>query len=161
MSFTYNPKKRKRKKTHGFRVRMATKFGRRVISKRRQKNRAKLTVWFMLPKEYKLKKDNDFKRVFEKGRYSQSDVVKIKFLKNNLKISRFAFLVGLKTSKKAATRNAIRRKMEEIIRLKINQIKIGFDVAVMVNPEISKKDYHEIEESLIVLLQKADLLARS
>ncbi|MBU1137318.1 50S ribosomal protein L34 [Patescibacteria group bacterium] len=44
MSFTYNPKKRKRKKTHGFRVRMATKFGRRVISKRRQKNRAKLTV---------------------------------------------------------------------------------------------------------------------
>jgi len=115
----------------------------------------------MLPKEYKLKKDNDFKRVFEKGRYSQSDVVKIKFLKNNLKISRFAFLVGLKTSKKAATRNAIRRKMEEIIRLKINQIKIGFDVAVMVNPEISKKDYHEIEESLIVLLQKADLLARS
>jgi len=44
MSFTYNPKKRKRKKTHGFRMRMATKFGRGVLSKRRRKGRAKLSV---------------------------------------------------------------------------------------------------------------------
>ena len=44
MSFTYNPKKKKRKKTHGFRERMKTKFGRRVLSKRRTKKRAKLSV---------------------------------------------------------------------------------------------------------------------
>lgn len=112
----------------------------------------------MLPREYKLKKESDFKKIFNKGRYGQGLVVRIKFLKNNLSVSRFAFLVGLKTSKKSTKRNAVRRKLEEIVRLKINQIKPGFDVAVMVSPEILKKDYQGIEEDLIILLQKANLL---
>ena len=115
----------------------------------------------MLSKEHKLKKDNDFKGVFIKGRYSQNDIIKIKFFKNNLEISRFAFLVGLKISKKATVRNTLRRKLEEIIRLKISQIKTGFDVVVMVNPEILKRDYHEIEDGLITLLQGANLLVKN
>jgi large subunit ribosomal protein L34 len=44
MSFTYKPKKRKRKKTHGFLVRQRTKYGRRVIAARRRKGRKKLSV---------------------------------------------------------------------------------------------------------------------
>jgi len=44
MSVTYQPKKRKRKRTHGFLVRQRTKYGQRVIRKRRQKGRKKLTV---------------------------------------------------------------------------------------------------------------------
>lgn len=41
---TYQPKKRKRAKTHGFRVRMTTKTGQRVIKHRRAKKRSKLAV---------------------------------------------------------------------------------------------------------------------
>ena len=44
MSFTYNPKKRKRKRTHGFLKRTATKTGKKVIARRRQKGRSKLSV---------------------------------------------------------------------------------------------------------------------
>lgn len=44
MSRTYNPKKGKRVKTHGFLARQSTPGGKNTIKRRRAKGRKKLTV---------------------------------------------------------------------------------------------------------------------
>ncbi len=44
MSQTYQPKKRKRARSHGFLVRKQTTSGQNIVRRRRQKGRKKLTV---------------------------------------------------------------------------------------------------------------------
>jgi len=112
----------------------------------------------MLPREYKLKRDNDFKKVFKQGKYYRGNFIGIKFLRNSLESNQFAFIVSLKISKKAVIRNKIRRQLEEVVRLNFDQIKKGFNIVVMVDPQIIKEDYQKIEKELLNIFKKIELI---
>ena len=111
----------------------------------------------MLPKENRLKKKKDFERVFKKGRSFKEGFLFLKVVKNNLKDNRFGFLVGKNFSKKATLRNKLRRKLREIIKLKMPKFKKNFDAVLIIIPGIETKDFWEIEETINKLFLKAKL----
>lgn len=112
----------------------------------------------MLSKRYCLKKENDFKSIFKNGKPCNGNLLFLKFKKNNLQISRFGFIVSKKISKKATTRNKIKRRLREIVRKNLDNIKQGFDIVIWTKEEILDKNYQEIEKGMKELLKKANLL---
>ena len=112
----------------------------------------------MLPKLNRLKKKKDFGRIFKKGRSFKEDFLIFKIVKNNLKSSRFGFIVSKNISKKATIRNKIKRRLRELVKIKIRKIKNGIDGVFIVRPGLETKDFWEIEEAINKIFERAKIL---
>lgn len=112
----------------------------------------------MLPRANRLKKKKDFERVFKKGRSFKEDFLYLKIRENNLKSSRFGFMVSKKFSKKATTRNKIKRRLRELIRIKLPKIKKGIDGVIIIIPGLEATDFHQLEDIINKLFKKANII---
>lgn len=112
----------------------------------------------MLKKKHRLSKNKDIRRVFKEGRSFRHHFMSVKYTKNNLAVSRFAFIVSNKISKKATIRNKIKRRLRASISLYLKHITFGYDIAVIMYPEAVKSDFQDIFNTLGQLLKNARLL---
>lgn len=115
-------------------------------------------VGFM-QRKYRLRRNSDFQQVRRNGKFYASPLMALAFLRNELDHSRFGFVVGKKLGT-AVQRNKVKRRMREATRLRLHQIKPGFDVVFMARFPASQASYAEIERFLAGLLIQADLLVR-
>lgn len=112
----------------------------------------------MLATRNRLKKKKDFEKVFKEGKGFKEDFLYFKIKKNNLKSSRFGFVVSKKFSKKAVDRNKVKRRLRELIRIKMPKIKKGTDGVIIVMPGLKTTDLHELEGIINRLFQKAKMI---
>lgn len=112
----------------------------------------------MLAQQNRLKKKKDFERVFRKGKKTREDVLFFQWAPNNLKTSRFGFIVSKKISKKATVRNKIKRQLRELVRKKIGSLEKGIDVVFIARIGLEKKDFWETEKIVNRILSKAKLI---
>jgi ribonuclease P protein component len=112
----------------------------------------------MLSKENRLKRKKDFERVFKEGQGFKEDFLFLKIVKNNLKTSRFGFMVSKNFSKKATLRNKIKRRLRELVRINLVKVKKGIDGVLVAIPGLETKDFWEIEEIINKLFKKAKII---
>jgi ribonuclease P protein component len=112
----------------------------------------------MFPSEHRLRQEKDLKALFAKGKSVFGIFVGLKFRKNNLEVSRFTAVAGLKVSKKAVVRNRLKRQVRAIVEKHIPDIAPGFDIAFLIRKEAVGKTANELEKHLIQSLEKGKLL---
>ncbi len=107
----------------------------------------------MLPRINRLTKKKDFQAVFQKGKSIKYDFLLCKTLKNNLKKSRFGFIVSKKVSNKAVQRNKIKRRLRKAVLDNLKEIKGSKDVIFIALPPIKEKNFLQIQEVVAKLFK--------
>ncbi|MDD4439361.1 MAG: ribonuclease P protein component [Tissierellia bacterium] len=103
-----------------------------------------------------IKKNNDYKSVYNCNN-SISDYNLVLFIKkNNYNYNRFGFTAAKKI-KKAVHRNVIRRRLKEIVRANEYNLKVGYDIVLMARVNAVGSDYKSLKSSFIKLMKRKNL----
>lgn len=113
-----------------------------------------------LSKKYRLSSKDFLQIKSKKGFWAKSDLLNVKIVKNNLTISCFGFVISSKISKKAVSRNKIKRQLKNVIFKNISAIEDGWDIVMIAQNAINGKKYKEISDDLIGLLVKLRLIIK-
>jgi len=113
----------------------------------------------MLNKKNKIQKKKEVDELFKKGRSSFDKFLGVKVLKTQNKINRFVIVVSTKVSKKAVERNRLKRQINEVVRLNLKRLEVGYDFFILALPPISQKNYHEIESLFLAHCKKLKTLS--
>jgi ribonuclease P protein component len=111
----------------------------------------------MLPKNNRLKKERDFKRILRSNKIKEESFFILRILRNDINEVRFGVSVSKKISKKATLRNKIRRRMFALFSLIQPDIKKGTDILLTALPGLEKKGFLETEQIMKKNFEKAGI----
>ncbi len=112
----------------------------------------------MLPAPNRLKLEKVFSTLARSRKIAFSKVLGMKVRENHLPHSRFGVVVGIKVHKRAVKRNLVKRRIREIVRIHLPEIKPGYDVMIMTQPKSVVTEYAELEMQVLSCLKKLGLL---
>ena len=110
-----------------------------------------------MKKRFRLRKNSDFQRVYEKGRSWAHPLLVLYALRNDLGYSRFGFSVSKRVGG-AVVRNRARRLMREAIRFRQAMIADGWDVIIIARQPVREVNFHQVDRAVEQLLRRARLL---
>lgn len=126
----------------------------------------------MLPKANRLRRNKDFRKVYEKGLRQKGPDLVLRAFSHPQKNSdrdkaqgretapptRVGISIGKKVSKHAVVRNRVKRQIRAAMRALLPKIKPGWDLAIVVKTTAPCCNYHQILQQLEQLLAKAEVL---
>ena len=104
-----------------------------------------------------LKKNHEFKRLYNKGKSAASQCVAIYCRRNGKPENRLGVTVSTKLGG-AVQRNRIRRRLKEIYRLNEEKLSKGYDVVIVARMRSRYTGYRELESSVLALFSKLNLM---
>jgi len=108
----------------------------------------------MPSKDKRIRDTKDFAKIYKKGSFFSSKYFNANFLSNRGNPTRLGFVVGKKVSKKAVTRNRLKRQLREAARRLYDQAPRGYDIVISVKKEAVVAKPAELETEIQKLFQR-------
>ncbi len=109
-----------------------------------------------MKRDDRLRRRECFDQVRRQGKCWTHRLVVLCVLPNDLRSTRFGFSVSKRIGG-AVVRNRVRRRLREIVRLRLPKIASGWDVVLIARPPIAQAEFRQIETAVERLLQQAGL----
>lgn len=110
-----------------------------------------------MKRRYRVREDRRFREIRQRGRSVANDLLVLCALDNDLPYSRFGFAISSRIGN-AVVRNRIKRRLREIMRLRMATIRPGCDIILIARKPIRSAEYHQLETACARLLRRAQLL---
>ncbi|RIK46299.1 MAG: ribonuclease P protein component [Chloroflexi bacterium] len=108
-------------------------------------------------RRYRVRANQRFQEIRRLGRSYSNEYLVLCILPNQLPYSRYGFSVSSRIGN-AVTRNRIKRRLREAVRLRMDSIQPGWDLVFIARNPIRSADYHQMDAACARLLRRAHLL---
>ncbi len=114
----------------------------------------------MLKKEYRLCNNNDFIKIYKKGKRHSNSGVLLLCVKNDIKTTRIGVVINKKFSTSSVKRNAQKRIFRRILQNYYSHIISGVDVVLSYTNHSNMLPYKEASSLIYTLLNKNQLFKK-